>query len=329
MKQTTIILALLFSSLTALAQANQQWITNASGVRVRATAATTGEEVARLSIGTMLRQVDNEQPEATIGGKKDFWYHVALPSGKDGWVFGSFLTRFDETRKGEIYKKIAATKIKAESTSFAEWADLTRWLATATTEVSDRPLLAELELWCWIALQKAFENIPADKLEQPEFKRFIKANESNASYSEPGGLWLVKPELLWNLQKKYADLPLADTIAWEAANLPLPGECEDDDTCAMMYMNETKGRYLQLYPKGQHTSEALDYLIQSVQGINEQMKHVEVPKGNSKEAQQLRKDALAAIAKMRSHLAQVVSPKKTKLNQLLSQYEKYYLIGKK
>ncbi len=324
MRQTIFILALLFSTLTAFAQANQQWITNASGVRARTTAATTGEEVARLPIGTMLRQVDSEQREATVGGKKDFWYHVALPGGKDGWVFGSFLTRFDEARKGEIYKTIAAAKIKSDSTSFAEWADLTRWLVTATTEVTDRAMLAELELWHWVALQKSLMNIEVDKQQQPDYQRFIKAHQANAVYSEPGGLWLVKAELLWNLQKKYADLPFGDTIAWEAATLPLPGECEDDDTCATMYMTDTKGRYLQLYPSGKHANEALDDLIQSVQGINEQMKHVAVPKGNSKADQQLRKDALAAIAKLRASVAKVTSPKKTKLLQLLAQYEKYY-----
>jgi hypothetical protein len=324
MKQTTIILALLFSTLPSLAQTNSQWITNGSGVRARATAATTGEEVARLPIGTMLRQVDNEQREATVSSKKDFWYHVALPNNKDGWVFGSFLTRFEEARKGEIYKGIAVTRIKAESSSFADNADLTRWLAAVLPEVTDRATLAELELYRWLALQKAFHNIEVDKQQQPDYQRFIKANQANAVYSEPGGQWLVKADLLWNLQKKYADLPVGDTIAWEAATLPLPGECEGDDTCATMYMNATKGRYLQLYPAGKHANEALDDLIQSVQSINEQMPNVGGTKDNSKAGQQLRKDALAAIAKLRASVSKVTNSKKTKLLQLLARYEKSY-----
>jgi hypothetical protein len=324
MKQTTIILALLFSSLAALAQTNSQWITNASGVRARATAATTGEEAMRLPIGTVLRQIDNEQREATVGGKKNFWYHVTLPNGKDGWVFGGFLTRFDETRKGEIYKSIAAPKIKAETGTFAEYADLTRWLASVWSEVADRATLAELELYRWLALQKAFNAIEFEKQQQPDYQRFIKAHQANAVYSEPGGTWLVKAALLWSLQKKYADLPIGDTIAWEAATLPLPGECEGDDTCATMYMTATKGRYLQLYPAGKHANEALDDLIQSVQGINEQMTNVGGTKDNSKEGQQIRKDALTAIARLRACVAKVTNPKKAKLLQLLAQYEKYY-----
>ena len=288
------------------------------------TASTTGEEVARLPLGTILKQVDNDLRADTVGGKKDSWYHVALPNNKDGWVFGSFLTRFDEARKGEIYKSIAVAKLKSDSTNFADWADLTRWLAAITPEVTDRAALAELELGRWSSLQKAFNNIPVDKLDQPEYQRFIKTNQANAVYSEPGGLWLVKADLLWSLQKKYADLPVGDAIAWEAATLPLPGECEGDDTCATIYMTRTKGQYLQLYPNGKHASEALDELIQSVQGINEQMVNVATPKGNSKESQQIRKDALAAIAKLRACVAKVTNPKKTKLLQLLAKYEKSY-----
>jgi hypothetical protein len=324
MKSLLHLLALLLFTLNLFAQTGQQWITNASGVRARATPATSGEEVARLPLGTILRQVDNEPRAGQVGNKNDFWYHVALPNNKAGWVFGSFLTRFDEKRKGEIYRSIAAAKLKAETGSFADYADLTRFLATASTEVTDRATLAELELWRWVALQKAFMNIESDKQQQPDYQRFIKAHQAHAVYSEPGGLWLVKPEILWNLQKKYADLPIGDTIAWEAATLPLPGECEDDDTCATMYMNDTKGRYLTRYPTGKHVNEALDELLQSVQGINEQLKHVELPKGNSKQAQQMRRDALAAIAKLRASVAKVTNPKKTKLLQLLAQYEKYY-----
>lgn len=324
MKRFLLLIALLLIRLTTFAQADQQWITSASGVRARSAPATTGEEVARLPIGTILRQLDSDQREATVSGKKDFWYHVALPNSKDGWVFGSFLTRFDEKRKGEIYRALAVAKVKGESTSFADCADLTRFLAAALPEVTDRATLAELELWRWLALQKAFNNIESDKQQQPDYQRFITANQSHSVYSEPGGLWLVKPDLLWNLQKKYADLPVAETIAWEAATLPLPGECEGDDTCATMYMNQTTGKYLQLYPTGKHANKALDDIIQSVQGINEQMKNVAVPKAKTKQDQQLRQDALAAITKMRTNLAKVTSPKKTRLLQLLAQYEKYY-----
>lgn len=324
MKCFLFFFVLLLFPVHSFAQANQQWITNASGVRARTTPATSGEEVARLPIGTLVKQVDNDQRAGQVGNKNDFWYHVALPNGKDGWVFGAFLTRFDEKRRGEIYQGIATAKVKAEDTSFAECADLLRFLTAATSEVTDRATLAELELWRLLAMQKAFEKIPVDKLEQPEYQRFVNAYKASIVYSEPSGSWLVNSDLLWNLQKKYADLPFADTIAWEAANLPLPGECETDDTCHLSYLQETKARYVQLYPKGKQVEEALQSLIEAMEGTLEMMKNVATPKGNSAEDRRIRKDALTASAKLRTSVAQVTGPKKTKLLQLLTQYEKLY-----
>ncbi len=329
MKQFSLLALFLLCSLTTFAQANQQWITNASGVKARAAAATTGEEIARLPIGTILKQLDDDKREATVSNKKDFWYHVALPNGKDGWVFGAFLLRFEETKRGEIYLKIARAKAKPETPVYAESADLTRLLTITLTEIKERATLAELEMWRYVALQKTFESIPVDKLQQPEYQRFVKANQANAAYSEPAGIWIVKADLLWNLSKKNADLPIADQIAWEAASLPIPGECETDDTCHISLMNMTRGNYLFLFPKGKFAGEALDNLTQAMHGINEMMKNIETPKGNSVADKQIRKDALAASAKLRANVAQVASLKKTKLLQLIAQYEKNYSAPKK
>ena len=309
---------------TSFAQSGQTWITNASGVRARSAPAITGEEVLRLPIGTILKQIDNEQPAGKVGEKNDSWYHVSLANGKEGWIFGAFVMRFEEKKRGEIYQQIAAAKLKTEDASFAEWADLTRFLTAATSEITTRSTLAELELARLLALQKAFEKIPVEKLEQPEFQRFVKIYQANAAFSEPGGLWLVKSDLLWSLQKKYVDLPVAENIAWAAANLPIPGECEDDDSCHMALLNMTLGRCLQLYPKGKHAVTALDKSIESLQGINEMMKHIQTPKGKSATDIKIRKEAVAAITKMRANLAQVIHPKKAKVLNLLIQYEKNY-----
>ncbi len=324
MKQLIFLLTFFLWLTTSFAQSGQTWITNASGVRARATPAITGEEVLRLPIGTILKQIDNEQPAAKVSEKNDFWYHVSLANGKEGWIFGTFVTRFEEKNRGEIYQQIAAAKLKIEDAGFAEWADLTRFLTAATSEITERRIRAELELARLLALQKAFEKIPVEKLEQPEFQRFVKPYQANAEYSEPSGLWLVKSDLLWSLQKKYVDLPVAENIAWAAANLPIPGECEDDDSCHMALLNMTLGRYLQLYPKGKHAVTALDKSIESLQGINAMMKHIQTPKGKSAADNQIRKDALATGAKMRANVAQVINPKKAKVLSLLAQYEKNY-----
>lgn len=330
MKNSTLCFAsLLLFAFTSFAQTGTSWITTSSGVRARTAPATSGEEVMRLPIGSILRQVDNEKREATIGDKKDFWYHVSLPNGKDGWAFGAFLVRFDESKRGEIYRSIAAPKLKSEEGTFAEFADLTRMLTSAATEIAARPLQVELEMQRLLALQKALALIPADKLQQPEYQRFVKPYQSQAVYSEVAGIWLIKTDLLWNLSKKNSDLPVADTIAWEAANLPIPGECETDDTCHIGLLNETIGRYLALYPQGKHVGAALEKLAASLNDINEMMKNIETPKGNSPQDREIRKAAIAGITKMRSLLTSVENPKKNEALQLLAKYEKNYRVAAK
>jgi hypothetical protein len=315
---------LMLLPLTALAQVDVQWITLASGVRARAAAVPTAEELARLPIGTLLRQLDNEQRAATILGKQDFWYHVALPNGKAGWVFGAFLKRFDAALKGEIYREIGATKAKAENATYAESADLARFLTAVGSEITTRTEQAEIELWRWMAIQKALEQIPADKLQQAEYQRFIKTWQAQLVYSEPGGSWLVKTDVLWNLHKKSADLPVAEMIAWEAANLPMPGECEGDDLCMTMAFNTSLGRYLKLYPTGKYVAPALDRLIDVYQFVNQQMENVALPQSQSAEDIRLRKEARAAYAQMRANLAEVTNPKKDRFLQIIAQCEKQY-----
>ena len=350
MRHLLIYTIILFLTSASFAQANQQWITHGTNVRARALPATTGEEVARLPIGTILRQLDNDRRADSIGGKQDFWYHVALPSGKEGWAFGTFLTRFEDRRKGEIYKTIAVAKLADKSEAdklnderssgekHAEFADFLRFLIAVLPEVTDRATRAELELWRWVALSKALGEYPDDTV----YQRFLKANKPYAISAEVDLAWLLKPEVLWNLQKKYADLPIADTIAWEATKLRLPGECEGDDMCYLYVLNLTTTKYLQLYPKGNHADEALDGVIGFLEESLEQFKQEEADraaviatrKTSTKEKKyspkilaevaKTKADYLARIAKLRTNIAKVASPKKTKLLQLLGQYEKHY-----
>lgn len=300
----------------------EQWITHASGVRVRATPKADGEEIARLPLGTVLTQMGRERRPGQVNERLDFWYYVALPNEKDGWVFGSFLLPFNEQNKSQTYWRIAQLRMNLKSASFADYADLTRFIAAALPAITDRAQLAEMELWRWLSLQKAFNNIESDKQQQPDYQRFLKAHQAYSVYSEPGGLWLVKAEMFWNLQKKYADLPLSETIAWEAATQSLPGECEGDDVCAMDYMNQTEGRYLQLYPTGPHAAEALEKLSQSLESMIQFIKEEAANKG--KGDPQARNEALSGSAKLRANVARVTNPKKTKLLGLLAQYEKLY-----
>src|SRR5262249_8404417 len=121
-------------------------ITTASGVRVRASAQVSAEELIKLPIGTVLDVGERSAGKEAIGGASDYWYRVSLPDGRQGWIFGAFLTAFDAGKRAQIYLAIASDRLKNTKTTFADQAELTRFLERAITEVSEPNGLAELEL---------------------------------------------------------------------------------------------------------------------------------------------------------------------------------------
>jgi hypothetical protein len=294
-------------------------ITVASNVRVRSLPNTTADEVAKLPIGVVVRQLEQSSTKERIANNEDYWYKVATLDGKEGWLFGSFTAPFDARNKAAIYKQIAADRLKIESMNFVDWADLSRFLTSAATEVTDKEALPWIELARLLAMRNAAATMPIDKQNQPPFQPWLKANESNLIYSDPAGQWFVKAELFWNLHKKYSTLAIADQIAWEAANISLGGECEGYVPCNVSRLNVTTGRYLKLYPQGAHSGEALDQMQEELQSLIDYHKSEE-DKPNTDE----RKEALPEFAILRTTLTKVTNAKKARVAQTLTQLESRY-----
>src|SRR5687768_2244477 len=239
----------------------------ASNVRVRSEPKTAAAEVTKLPLGVVIRPVEQSKAREKIGGAEDFWYRVALADGREGWVFGAFTAPFDARDRDAIYKRIASDRLKVKDAGFADSADLARFLTAAAKEVTDKTALAWIELARLLAKKQAAQSIPIDQQEQSPFKEWRKANEASLVYNEPAGLWLVRSDLFWSLQKKYAALPLAGQIAWEGANNTVPGECEGYLPCHLARLNLTLGKYLQLYPRGAHADDALTQIIEELKSL--------------------------------------------------------------
>lgn len=319
MKRTLLVgLSLLAIAATSPAAQTKSRITIASNVRVRALPNTSAEEVTRLQIGTIVQELEQASAREKIGNAEDYWYKVALPNGKQGWLFGSFTLPFVAANRAEIYKRIASERLKIKDAGFAESADLGRFMTIAMTEVGDKNALAWIELARLLAMKQAGAAVPIDQQNQPQFKTWLKANEASLVYSEPSGMWLVKSELFWNLQKKYAALPIADEIAWEGAKNYLPGECEGDLSCVLGLLNVTDAKYLRLYPKGAHAEEALASLLEAFESMAESLKTAEKPGAEE------RKYAVKDLAELRASITRTVSPKKAGALQLLAGFERHY-----
>jgi hypothetical protein len=308
-----------WANATSLAQAplGKSRITVASGVRVRAMPNTTAEEVTKLGIGTLVQELEQSANKERIGGAEDFWYRISAPGGKDGWVFGSFTAPFDTNNRVTIYRRIAAERLKAEQTNFTDMADLGRFLSSVVAEAIQPDATAELELARLTAIRRAAEALPTDKQEQPPYQGWIKANEALIVYSEPGGQWMVKAAVFWELAKQYRALSIGERIAWEASKLPLPGECEGDPVCLLGALNMTSGTYLNLYPRGVHAEAAMKDIIESLASGIDLMKSAEpVPA-------EYKADALKEVTTLRTAIQSTASPSKARALELVKSYETY------
>jgi hypothetical protein len=290
----------------------------ASGVRLRSTPSTTGEEVARLQIGTVVSELEQSPSREKIGGVEDYWYRVATGDGKEGWAFGSFLAPFDPNRVAEIYRRIASERLKIENLNFFDLADLARFLASATADVKDQSTLAELEFARLLAIKRAVGEVPVDYAENSPQAAWIKANESSLTYSEPAAMHFLKSQLLWDLQKKYSALPVAERIAWEAANNPLGGECEGYVPCHLASINLTMGQYLSLYPRGPHADEALTQIAEDLKGL------IDLQKNEGQPIPEVRAEGRKEVTALRDTVAKAASAKKAAALDQLAKLAQYY-----
>jgi hypothetical protein len=131
----------------------------------------------------------------------------------------------------------------------------------------------------------------------------------------------VRADLLWDLQKKYREFPVAERVAWEAAETPLPGECETDLGCALFYASATHGNYLKLYPRGPHADAALDAIAETFKYVTDDIRgtnHVyEV-------AAEEKADFKKTLATLREQLTSAASPKSAQLLKELDEIERHF-----
>jgi hypothetical protein len=308
---TLVVLVLSFVAIpSALAQTNApSRITTASGVRLRAEASTTSDELARLPLGVVVTELERSPDKTKVGATEDYWYLVSVGSVK-GWVFGGLVAPFDPARRDETYRTLADERLANQSATFNELADLVKFLDRATKEVKKREALAPLELARLVALGRSLASVPVEDLEKQPYKGWTTERAEEIVYSEPAGQWYVRADLLWKLQEKYRDLSVAEQMAWEAAQTPLPGECEGYLPCHVSLETMTNGKYLKLYPRGAHADAALTQIGELFEQVAENMNGsnpvYEVPKED-------RADFQKTVAELRAQVAAASSAKKTRL----------------
>jgi hypothetical protein len=324
---TLIPAALVFVFAAAAASSSQartqggKLIVTAAGVRVRERPETGAAEVGRLTLGAVVDELERSAERSRVGSAEGFWHLVAAQGGARGWVFGGLVAPFAPARRDSVYLKLAADRLANASATFAELTELVRFLDRAAREVRARETLAELELSRLDALARTLAAIPVERTDDPSYKSWTDERDGEINYSEPAGRWYVRAELFWNLQRKYAGLAAAERAAWQAAQTPLPGECEGYLPCYIYLETETDGRYLKLYPRGAHADAALAGIAELLGNVVEAARRgdspYEVPRADRANFRQ-------SLARLRAQLALVPAAQKARVLARLEEVAKRY-----
>ena len=122
---------------------------------------------------------------------------------------------------------------------------------------------------------------------------------------------------LLGVEAKHRGTPLGDRIAWDAAGALYPGECESDEVCQFLRLQDTEGRYLGLYPAGAHAAEALQSVKEALasQQLDDSLKN----KSSEQYARQEREMLRKALAELRAAVSKTSAPEKADVLRRLEQ----------
>lgn len=289
--------------------AAQSRITTVSAMRARRAPQISAEEIVRLKLGTVVNAVARSTNQDTIGGKTDYWYRVTLPNNQTGWLFGGLLLDYSASQRQELLRQIIEARFQAENTEFADRQEIYNLAASAVSEAKDVSTRAEFELLKLLALANWAVTFPDNLRDKSPYREWLKAHAAEVFHNEFGGGYNLRSELLWNLEKKYHTLPIADRIAWEAAQNPQPSDCEGDEVCHFFIVAD-EIKYLSLHPNGAHAAEALKDLTEVL--TDEVIKFANA-KGGDKYAVEQRTDLRKSIASLRLAAAKTSAPEKAEL----------------
>ncbi len=227
--------------------------------------------VSKLGVGSRLFVLDQTKTQENIGGSRDFWYRVQIPGGQRGWMFGAYTAPFDPAQPGDSLLCVAQQRLEAGGLDFLDYQDLCLFLRREAANLKDPSLAAELELQSYRALRKSLEAVPFRQSGRSPYREWLESETLRIIYNSPAGAWIIHSAALWDLQKCYSSLPIAEEIAWEAATNQLAGESEGYLPGYLYRLNSMEGRYLELYPRGAHAGQAMESVFHELCRINRDM----------------------------------------------------------
>jgi hypothetical protein len=287
----------------------QPKITTVSAMRARRMPQVTAEEIVRLKLGTVVNAIARSTNQDTVSGKTDYWYRVNLPNGETGWLFGGLLLDYTPSQRLQLLSQIIEARLKAENTEFTDRQEIYDLAASSLNEAKDVNTRAEFELLKLQALASWAVTVPNDQRDKSPYREWLKAHGPKVIRNEFSGGYNLSSELLWNLEAKYHTLPVADRIAWAAAENPQPSDCEGDEVCHFFIFSPAI-KYLSLHPNGAHAAEALKNLNGM---LTDGVIKTANDKGGDQYAVEQRADLRKLLASLRLAVAKTSATEKTEV----------------
>ncbi|MCY7344779.1 MAG: hypothetical protein LH614_01045 [Pyrinomonadaceae bacterium] len=226
----------------------EQLIVVATDSRIRQQPKANAPQVSLVKIGKLL----------PVFEKNGAWQRVEYENGKSGWILNSMTRDYENDNRDVIYQEIADKYLKNKSLDFATAAEVSDFLRTAQALVKKDATKAEMGFKRLRILAAAMKAVPSGKGDVFPYKSFLQAHEKEVVYSEPSGMWLVRSDVFWELHGRYMQSAIAEDIAWEAARNDIPGECEGYINCQLYVLRAMEGEYLNFYPNGKYSRQALE-----------------------------------------------------------------------
>jgi len=238
----------------------------ASGVRVAAEPRSGTKIVGLLPIGTVVEILNRTEKPEIVDNIKEYWYQLKLTNGDIGWLFGSWTRPFEKKQAVAIYRQLAEERLNRDL-AFADQVDLTHFLHRVIDEMQAPEIKGEFELLYLLSLKKSLKiinQLEGKAYQSKPYRSWLKEHKSHILSDESVGVFLLDPEVFWNLHDAYYPLPIAEKIAWTAADNAIAGEMGNYLIAILDYLDNSIVKYLKLYPKGTYVEEALNRISDSL-----------------------------------------------------------------
>ena len=289
--------------------AQQPKITTVSAMRLRRGPTVSAEEILRLKLGTLVTAIARSANQETVAGKTDYWYQVNLAGGGSGWLFGGLLLDYVASQREKLLRQIIEQRLKAEGTEFGDREEIYNLAASAINQASDPSTRAEFELLKLLALANWATAFPDNLSDKSPYREWLRAHNSAVIHNEFAGGYNLRSELLWNLEAKHHTLPIAERIAWAAAQNAEPSDCEGDEVCHFN-LHDGEIKYLNVHPVGAHAAEAVNNINEAL--TDEVIKMANGKGGDQYEVEQ-RNELRKTLASLRLALSKVTARQKSEL----------------